>query len=248
VTYSWQNHDRWLRDRQREAALHNRHQRYGYAARDRLMMGPPAAMDVFRKLLRRPPRLGRLYGYEKGLAAAVNRELEVALGYGADPFTAWRHKSGLLRQRIERHPDEWAYHYILCFTALELAELAESLGAATHMVELRPADPRSTNSLGTVYAFIAMVAAVNDDELYNLLLNLPVSFTTQACAQLLVDLGLTAESAAQKAYQWFTRTSEVGLHPSDQDALQMSLASVRSWLPDAGSDGGEPAAGADPGE
>jgi hypothetical protein len=204
--------------------------------RDRLMMGPPALLDVVRRVMGRPPRLGRLYGYEKGLAASVNRAVEAAVGYGADPYAAWRHKAGVLRARLQEQPNEWAYHYLLCFTALELAELAEALEAATHMQALRPTDPRSPNALGTVYAFIATVASVNDDELFNLLLNLPASFTTESCAKLMAGLGLTVESAAQQAHQWFQRTLEAGLHPQDRQALEWSMATVRRWLAEDAAD------------
>jgi hypothetical protein len=195
-------------------------------------MGPPAVVDVFRRLAGRPPRLGKLYGYEKGLARAINREVESSAGYGADPYTVWRHKSAILRTRMETQPEEWTLYYLLTFTALEVAELEDSLWAATRMEALRPSDPRSPHSLGTVYAFIATVAAVNDDELYNLLLNLPGSFTTESCAKLMETLGLNAESAAIHAHRWFKRTQEVGLHPQDRQTLDWNLATVRSWLPE----------------
>lgn len=227
---SWQQHERWLQERQRSAAQQRR-RNPAPRVRDSLLMGPPAVVDVFRRLAGRPPRLARLYGYEKGLAAAVNREVEATAGYGADPYTVWRHKSALLRARIEAQPDEWTYYYLLAFTALEVAELEDSLAAASRMQELRPQDPRSPHTLGTVYAFIATVATVNDNELYNLLLNLPGSFTTEVCAKLMAKLGLTAESAAVRAYQWFKRTTEVGMHPHDRQTLAWNLATVRSWLP-----------------
>lgn len=229
---SWQQHERWLQERQRSVAQQRKRNHWNAGVRDSLMMGPPAVVDVFRRLAGRPPRLGKLYGYEKGLARAVNHEVEASAGYGADPITVWRHKSTILRARIEANSEEWAYHYLLAFTALEVAELEDSLAAATRMQELRPADPRSPHSLGTVYAFIATVATVNDNELYNLLLNLPGSFTTDVCAQLLDTLGLTAESAAIEAHRWFKRTLDVGLHPQDRPTLDWNLATVRSWLPE----------------
>lgn len=228
MNYSWQQHERWLKERQRQAAAQHKYDRPG--VRDTLMMGPPAAFDVVRKLMGRPPRIGRLYGYEKGLANGINREVEKAAGYGADPYTFWRHKIGILKGRLAKFPDEWTYYYLLCFTALESAELAESLEAATRMEQLRPNDPRSANSLGTVYAFIATVASVNDDELYNLLLNLPSSFTTEVCAKLMADLGLTIGGAAQLAHRWFKRAEEVGIHPQDRQALDFNLATVSRWM------------------
>lgn len=232
MSYGWQHHERWLRDRQHQAqqASQRRARLMRGSVRDSLLMGPPAALDVFRKLMGRPPRFGRLYGYEKGLAAAVNREVEEQAGYGADPYTVWRHKSAILRRRMEERPDEWTYHYLLCYTALESAELAISLEAATRMAELRPSDPRSPVSVGTVYAFIATVASVMDDELYNLLLNLPSSFTTQVCAQLMEDLGLDVVGAAQQAMRWFQQAEAVGIHPHDRQSLDFNLASVRRWL------------------
>lgn len=189
--------------------------------------------DLVRRLLRRPPSLGKLYGREQHIADHVNQELNARLGRGADPFTFWRHKVALLQQRVTAKANEWTYHYLLCFAAIELAEITVALEAAEAMVALRPQDPRSTSALGTVYGFLATVASVNDDELFSLLLLLPSSFDRQELARVLASLDLTMDAAALHAYDWFVRTQALSVSSHDRKMLDLNIGSVLSLLPEA---------------
>lgn len=140
-----------------------------------------------------------------------------------------------LEKALACSPNEWVYLYALTDHFNRLKEYAKAVDTGERLVGLRPNDPRSTFTLGTVYRILGRSRYAEPQYAQDLLLaGVSPSFDPRASKRELDILGLTPAYVLERAIVLFEKTLSLKIKRAEKSYLASQIASMMDDLQQLG--------------